>query len=299
VFWESPDIFVVPDQQADTAPLAPATLGGITQANAPTTLYAHVWNLGKSPAYRVRVEFYWFNPSLGISRSDANFIGAAYVDLADRFTSYPDWKPVSASYGSWLSKGNHAVVRCPQTWIPQFENGGHECIVVRAFEPIMDSVGPDQFSAAQDRHVCQRNIAVVQAASPASIDLALNLGPIDTPSDIEVDVIAQGPSTMPWLQLYAQRRSAGFVQATESVVAGFLPPSIRSARLPVLSTVPIDARRSLLRGREKFERGCCPLQISFHASIPDMRPRQAQVLRIRQRSGSDVLGGYTVVLLKP
>lgn len=49
-------------------------MGGIARANAPNTLYAHVWNVGKAPAFGVRVEFYWFNPSLGISRADANLI---------------------------------------------------------------------------------------------------------------------------------------------------------------------------------------------------------------------------------
>ena len=55
-------------------------------------------------------------------------------------------------------------------------NNGHECLVVRAFEPLLDAVSPDQFSPGADRHVGQRNIAVVQAASPASIDLVLDLG---------------------------------------------------------------------------------------------------------------------------
>lgn len=299
VFWESPDIFVVPNQEADTAPLMPATLGGVTQANAPTTLYAHVWNLGKSPVYRVRVEFYWFNPSLGISRADANFIGAAYIDLSDRFSSSPDWTTVKTPYGSWISRGNHAIVRCPATWIPTFQNNGHECIVIRAFEPLMDAVGPDQFSAAGDRHVCQRNISVVQAASPATLDLAINLGYPDAPDDIEVDVTLDPPNTMDWLQLYTRSRTPGFSAPSTPVVAGFLPPSVVAARMPALGLIPPEDRAKLLRPRERFARGCCPLQIAFHASAQDLKSHQAQVLRVRQRRGTDVLGGYTVVLLKP
>jgi hypothetical protein len=34
---------------------------------------------------------------------------------------------------------------------PAFENDGHECLVVRAFEPILDPTPLDQFSAAADR----------------------------------------------------------------------------------------------------------------------------------------------------
>lgn len=298
VFWESPDIYVTPNQDASTAPLKPPTLGGVAQANVPNTLYAHVWNLGKSPAYRVRVEFYWFNPSLGISRADANLVWAAYVDLANRFTLYPDWVGVKESYGQWLSQGCHAIVRCPESWVPTFENNGHECLVVRAFEPLLDSLNPDQFSPIVDRHVGQRNIAVVQAASPASVDLGLRLGYPDAPSDAEVEVSADPPTDMEWLQLYAGDRKPGFGSPAVPVSAGFFPPTTDGTRVPILSQLPPDLRASLLKPKERFHRGCCPLKISFHASVPDLGARSASVLRIRQRLGGEVVGGYSVVLIK-
>jgi hypothetical protein len=297
VFWESPDIFVVPNQEADTAPMMPATFGGIAQANTPNTLYAHVWNLGRAAAYRVRLEFYWFNPSLGIDRGDANLIGAAYVDLADRFSITPGWEPVSTTYGQWMSAGNHAIVRCPTTWVPTFQNNGHECLVVRAFEPILDAVDPNQFAAANDRHVGQRNIAVVQAASPASIDLALNLGYPESPTETEVDLSVDAPNTMDWLQLLAGNRAPGYT-AAGGVVAGFLPPTVAATRVPPVGQLVPDQRPTLLRPRERFLRGCCPLQIVFHASADNLAAQQAQVLRIRQRAGTDIVGGYTVVLMK-
>lgn len=299
VFWESPDIFVVPDQDAATAPLQPATQGGVAQANVPNTLYAHVWNLGKAPAYRVRVEFYWFNPSLGISRADANLIGAAWVDLGNRFTLYPQWREVKESYGQWLSQGCHAIVRCPQSWIPTFENNGHECLVVRVFEPLLDALGPDQFSSAQDRHVGQRNIAVVEAASPALLDLGLDLGYHDAPSDVEVKVTVDEPANMEWLQLYAGSRNPGYRPAAGPVSAGFLPPAAEGTRVPKFSKVPGDLWAGILKPQERFQRGCCPLKISFHASAQALQHHEARVLRIRQHSGGEVVGGYTVVLLKP
>ncbi|MBV8841444.1 MAG: hypothetical protein JO307_01425, partial [Bryobacterales bacterium] len=159
VFWESPDIYVAPNLDASMAPLKPPTLGGVAVANAANTVYAHLWNLGKAPSYRVRVEFYWFNPSLGITFADANLIGAAYVNLENRFTLYSDWQERTDTGTPYLTLGSHAIVRCPQTWIPTYENAGHECLVVRVLEPILDAVNPTQFSAAQDRHVAQRNIA--------------------------------------------------------------------------------------------------------------------------------------------
>ena len=123
-FWESPDIYVAPNLEASSAPLMPPTVGGVAQASAPNTLYAHVWNTGKAPAYRVRVEFYWFDPTLGISRSDSNLIGAAYVDLGNRFSHLAEWTVMHRQYGSFLSKGCHAIVKCPETWTPKFVNGG-------------------------------------------------------------------------------------------------------------------------------------------------------------------------------
>ncbi|MGA7317451.1 MAG: hypothetical protein WBX22_26170 [Silvibacterium sp.] len=299
VFWESPDIFVAPNLDAGAAPLMPPTLGGVAQANAPNTLYAHVWNFGKAPAHRVRVEFYWFNPSLGIARADANLVSAAWVDLGNRFTLFPKWTQIDKPYGEWMSQGCHAIVRCPETWIPTFENNGHECLVVRIFEPIFDALDPQQFSAAADRHVAQRNIAVVQAASPASIDLGLNLGTPSAPADAEVDLSLDLPANMEWLQLYAGKKDTGFVPATGGVSAGFLPPMADGSHIPPFSKIPSPLFTTLLKQRERFSQGCCPLKVSFHAIADDLAPHQAQVLRIRQRIGGEVVGGYTVVLIKP
>jgi hypothetical protein len=298
VFWESPDIFVTPNQSADTAPLMPPTAAGVAQAGAPNTLYAHVWNLGKSPAYRVRVEFYWFNPTLGISRADANLIGAAWVDLANRFTLSPTWQRVTGSAGGdYISRGCHAVVRCPVTWIPAFENGGHECLVVRVFEPMLDGLAFAQFSAAADRHVAQRNIAVVQAQSPAAIDLNLSLGWFPHPGEAEIDVETAAPGEMEWLKLYRGDRNAVFGPPAVPVVSGVLPAGVAGTPSMPLSGIPADARAHLLRPRERFKRGCDPLAVGFHASVADLRPDQAQVLRVRQRLDGDLVGGYSVVLV--
>jgi len=295
-FWESPDIFVMPDQSADSAPLAPPHSAGAAKANVPNTLYAHVWNLGKAPVYRARVEFYWFNPSLGIARSDANFIGAAWVDLGDRFTLFPDWRAVTSPTGSWLSRGCHAVVRCPVTWVPSYVNNGHECLVVRAFEPMMDAVPPDQFSASADRHIGQRNIAVVQAASPAAIDIGLDLGYAPNVGQADVDITVDDPSTMTWLSALTWNRDPG-LRAPAHVSAGLLPVTVAGARVPDLGKLPDAARVELLRLRERFPRGCDPLRIGLHVSSPNVGANEAQVVRVRQRLDGDLIGGYTVVLI--
>ena len=85
------------------APAVPPDLGGIAQAEAENTLYAHVWNLGQAPATDVLVEFYWFNPSLGFSADQAHLIGFTWTELAARG-----------------NRGSHRLVKCPIAWTALF-----------------------------------------------------------------------------------------------------------------------------------------------------------------------------------
>ena len=297
VFWESPDLYVARDQPADTAPLLPPTLAGIAHAGAPNTLYAHVWNLGKAPASRVRVEFYWFNPSLGISEADANLIGAAYIDLQDRFSLQPAWRRVQGPTGSYVTKGSHAIVRCPVTWNARFENGGHECLVVRAFEPFLDALPRNEYRPYADRHVGQRNITVVQAASPAELDLLLDLGYLEEPSEVSVDLTLDSPGSMEWLRLLG----ADTVGAPDpaGVVAGLLPPTMGATAPLRLGAIDFDCRAPLLTTHQTIQRGCDPIRVGVHASARELCPREAQVVRVRQHRAGQVIGGYTVVLNGP
>jgi hypothetical protein len=299
VFWESPDIYIDPGHGVDAAPLLPPTAGGLANAGRPNTLYAHVWNLGKAPAHGVRVEFYWFNPSLGISRADANLVGAAYVDLQNRFTTLPTWTRVESPTGAYASRGSHAIVRCPTSWVPTFENNGHECLVVRALEPFLDAVSPDQFNATANRHVAQRNIAVAQATSPAEIDLALDLGYLDRPSDVEIEVETAPPSAMEWLKLLDRSLVHRPAPPADGIVAGLLGPVAAGVAPLRLVDVGFDSRGTLLQPRQSFHRGCDRLQIGFHASAADLGRGYTQVFRVRQSRDGDVLGGYSIVLTSP
>jgi hypothetical protein len=299
VFWESPDIYVVPNQPADNAPLRPATQGGVAQANVPNTLYAHIWNLGKSPVYRVRVEFWWFDPSLGFSRGAGNFVGAAYLDLGDRFTLYEDWTEVSGPAGAWVSRGCHAIVRCPQTWVPTYLNNGHECLVVRVGDTLFDPVAPQSFSPAADRHVGQRNIAVVQAASPAELSLDLDLGWFPRPGQAVVDVITEPPGSMEWLQLYVGTRAPGLRAPAAATTAGLLAPHPDGTDAIDIAALPVECRGPLLRPHTRFARGCDPLRVPLYALAADLRPGEAQVLRVRQRLDGTLIGGYTVAIVGP
>ena len=142
-FWESPDIWITAGAP-DSAPTIPANQGGTVIAGKPNTVYAHVWNLGRAPIAGVRVEWYWFNPSLGFNEATAHLIGITGVELSAR--GFP---------------GCHKLVQCPHVWVPVLENGGHECLVARvsAFgDPLNSSY---EWDAWADRHVAQRNVTVV------------------------------------------------------------------------------------------------------------------------------------------
>jgi hypothetical protein len=274
----------------------PGYTGGIAKVGTPTTLYAHVWNLGRAPVWGAFVEFYWFNPSLGITYGNANRIGSAMVDLGDRFTTFSEWREARGPAGDrYLTRGCHAIVKCPSAWVPTWENGGHECLVVRVFEPFMDAVATTSFDARKDRHIAQRNIAVVPAQSPASIELMLDIAPSEAPGRAEVELSVDPPATMPWLNLYVGQGKNALKPASTAVSAGLLPPTVAGSRR--LTNLGSEAMASMLSGREQFDLGCDPLQIGFHAWA-DLNDGEAHVLRVRQRTAGVLVGGYTVVLVK-
>ena len=152
-FWESPDIWTAPGDPA-SAPAIPTNHGGVVTAGQATTVYAHVWNLGFAPLAGVRVEFYWFDPTLAIDGSHAHLIGMARCELAGRGMN-----------------GSHMLIKCPTPWVPTLVNSGHECLVVR-IEGIGDPIGGNPWAPWQNRHVAQRNIAVVMALANISVLIA-------------------------------------------------------------------------------------------------------------------------------
>lgn len=154
-FWESPDIWTAPGAPG-SSPAVPANHGGTVVAGQPNTVYAHVWNLGLAPLAGIRVEFYWFNPSLSIDGTHAHLIGMARCELAGR--GLP---------------GSHALVKCPTAWVPVLENGGHECLVVRV-TGVGDPLGANEWQPWLNRHVAQRNISVVGASTALKLVTSLN-----------------------------------------------------------------------------------------------------------------------------
>lgn len=283
-FWESPDIFVAPRLDATAAPDTPTTLGGLAEAGVPNTLWAHVWNLGRAPVYNARVEFYWFNPSLGFNQAAANLIGVTYVDLGDR-----------------TSGKAHRIVKCPVSWIPSYVNGGHECLVVRVFEPLTDPLTPSPWDAKSDRHVGQRNISVVNAASPALLELHLRLGCGAPPGPAQLQVQEVRPEEVKWLSVLQGKREHGYRSGGNvKEVIGFTHPTLvrADASKGTLHGVDLPSASRLLSRKLAFERGCDELEVLFYMHVDGLKPGECKVYRITQTVDGKPTGGYTVIARK-
>jgi hypothetical protein len=331
-FWESPDIWTAPGSPA-ASPAIPPTPGGNVTAGEPNTVYAHVWNLGRAPIMGVKVEYYWFNPSLGINASHANLIGVARVDLGPR-----------------NSTGCHRLVKCPKAWVPVLENNGHECLVVRV-SAIGDNISATHpWDAWADRHVAQRNIHVAsQGAQMASLIASLN-ATLQAKSRVQLlQVGAEAAHAVqlvaPHLKLdkavqthvLAEMRADGsvFLPATRAVVTAGQPAIHSGAAIAHPGAVaplavprlipntlmnvgaaaatpprPVAAKPAVVASGpiELVPRGGNVGTLLNHATLisPEVmkeiqqiaapRPDTAQVLRVASFVGDQLVGGYTIVI---
>lgn len=141
-YYESPDIWV---QSSDPS--------GNAVPGEPNFVYAAILNLGKAPAFPTRVDFYWGNPAIGLGPAQMNLIGR-----------------------EWILVQAHGIqiVRCSTPWIPIYENGGHECLIVNCTSPALDPIATP-FQTILDRHVGQRNITVLQGTPGQMIKFHLGV----------------------------------------------------------------------------------------------------------------------------
>jgi hypothetical protein len=267
VFWESPDIYILAGVSPQDAPDVPPALGQTAQAGAQNTLYAHIWNLGRAAANDIVVEFYWLDPSLGVNAGGVHPIGQTTTSLGAR--------------GSGKS---HAVVKCPEPWIATYANGGHECLIVRAWTLVDDQLGAPPWDASLNRHVGQRNIHVVSAAEAAAMQpLTLKIGPLyGAPATVRVD--RAEPTAMPWLQLHTG-------------VRGQFPGAALATGQPSL-TPPAEIGAGPSAGLAAAQHSVTEdgQQTTFATSDAPPGAGQASVYRISADQDGQVFGGYTVVV---
>jgi hypothetical protein len=277
-FWESPDIFILGGVAPGLAPPLPPTLGDTAVANEPNTIYAHVWNFGKAAANEVLVEFYWCNPALGITTSSVTLIAQTEMSL-----------------GAKGSGRSHAVVKCPEAWIPTFVNGGHECLLVRVWDNPADLPGEPIFDASINRHVSQRNIHVVPApdvmghgmggTQPAlQQPVLLQVGPLyGAAATVAVERVA--PSAVPWLQLHTGQRGVFPAMAPPTGVPTLSPPTTMGGGFPTVG----GAATQEVNGDDQH--------VAFNTTDDAPAPGNAHVYRVSASQDGAVFGGYTIVIV--
>jgi hypothetical protein len=264
-FWESPDIFILAGVAPPDAPERPGQLGQIGVVDHDNTLYAHIWNFGLAAAPDVLVDFAWADPSLGINASSVQLIGQTSCSLGPR--------------GSGRS---HAIVKCPESWRPRFTNGGHECLLVRAWTLSDDRLNTPEWDASLNRHVGQRNIHVVQGTTPDPI--SLRIGPLYGAPGL-VSVTRAAPATMPWLLVHAGSRGSFPRAALATGSAGLSSPR-RVGNAPPTGT---PAGQQEVTGDDQA--------VSFTSTDDPPGDGQAHVYRVIAEQDGTTVGGYTVVVL--
>ena len=280
-FWESPDIFILAGVDPPLAPARPPALGETAIAGRPNTIYAHVWNFGNAAANEVLVEFYWVNPSLGISSTSVNLIAQTVTAL-----------------GAKGSGHSHTLVKCPVAWIPTLVNGGHECLLVRIWDNPSDLPGQPLFDASWNRHVAQRNIHVAAPGEDAGArvvrlaghgpamqqPILLKVGPLfGAPATVAVERVA--PSAIPWLQLRTGTRGVFPAMAIPTGAPVLSPPGTTAGGFPTTGA----AASHNVTGDDQH--------IAFSTTDSAPGAGEAHTYRISATQDGKVFGGYTVVIL--
>lgn len=133
-FWISPDIVVTPPGGSP---------GGPAQAGAVNDLRVSVTNRGGITAYNAQLEVFLADPSTAFTPATADLLASTYVTL-------PGYNVTDVSL----------------PWSPTASQAGHRCLLARVSSVLTgDAVAnPAVFDVPGDRHVAQRNIAVVAMA---------------------------------------------------------------------------------------------------------------------------------------
>ena len=133
-FWISPDIVVTPPGGSP---------GGPAQAGAVNDLRVSVTNAGGITAHSAQLDVFLADPSTAFTPATADALATTYVTL-------PGYNVTDVSL----------------PWSPTASQAGHRCLLARISSVLTgDAVAnPAIFDVIGDRHVAQRNIAVMAMA---------------------------------------------------------------------------------------------------------------------------------------
>lgn len=259
-YWYlSPDIWVVPGSD-------PSGLPGSPIAGQTAYLWAHVTNTGSTDANGVRIDFYWANPALQVTRSNATLVGSAYADV-----------PV----------GGAQDALCLVPWTPVIVNGGHECLVAvanHAGDPLPNPL-PDAFDPPTYSQVAQKNLTVLVASIHAGM-LAITVLGLQR-VDKSVIVTAELGGELDAITL-ARLGLHGLRQAKEPTVE-----------------VGLDYERRCLGDKDPIGKGKLELHVPRGTSAAvyvtvrakHLAKNEYQLVQIVERSKDKILGGLGLVVV--
>jgi hypothetical protein len=182
VCWESPDLLLI--DASYTGDFDPNRLVVSPRVGRSYRAFVRVWNLGLMPAAGVHVRMWIIAPGFFTGDTsepyyEDHFIGGAWLaHLDDR------QKP-----------GSMAVVEMDAPWTVDGEEIGHQCLVA-SVTSIADPYS-GQVLVNVDRHVAQRNLAVLGPDDPAQ-DLVTLFGQL-TPRGATIELTHGGPAVDPVL----------------------------------------------------------------------------------------------------
>lgn len=260
-YWYlSPDIWVVPGSDPSGTPGSP--ISGQT-----AYLWARVANRGSTPANGVRVDFYWANPALQVTRSNATLVGSAFADIPG---------------------GGMQETLCLVPWVPVIVNGGHECLVAVASHPAnpLPSPLPDAFNPPVYPQVAQKNLTVVEALSTRAFMFALTVSALSR-VDKAVTVTAElgGKLDEKTLQSLGLK---GFKPALKATVEVGLDQSPRA----VCEEDAMGEKELTMQIPKGTSAG---LYVAIRAK--NLAAKEYQFIHIVERADKEVLGGLGFVVV--
>lgn len=259
-YWYlSPDIWVVPGSDPSGSPGSPI-------AGQTAYLWAHVANTGNTNANSVRVDFYWANPALQVTRSNATLVGSAYADVP---------------------AGGAQDALCLVPWTPVIVNDGHECLVAvanHAGDPLLSPL-PEAFDPLTYRQVAQTNLTVLVARIHAAI-LTITVSGLQRADKSVILTTEVG----------------GELDA--STLANLGLRGLRPAKEPAVE-VGLDHERRCVGEKDPIGKGKLELHVPRGTSeavyvavrAKNLAKNEYQLVQIVERDKDNVLGGLGLVMV--
>jgi hypothetical protein len=259
-WYLSPDIWVVPGTDPDGPP-------GLPFAGEPAYLWARVHNTGDTAAANVRLDYYWADPSLQVTRANAHLVGSAFATVPPQ---------------------DLREVLCLVPWQPVFVNDGHECLVVVATHPAdpLPVPLPDAFDPPTYPQVAQKNLSVLPVVEARSAEVRVTIGGLPR-ADKLVVVTAEIGGELSEAAL-AGLGLAGLRPARGRRVEAGLRPGLGC----VAADEPIGERRLEVRVPRGTSSG-----LSLAVRARDLAKDEYQLVDVVERDGDAILGGLAVVVV--